>query len=73
MPSNIPADKFYPIVVDEFGGIGPLGQDFLDMVFRHAREPPAMKTYWRRRLAVDASNGLHNCLFRPARLLTKPR
>ena len=65
--ANNPADKFYPIVVDEFGGIGPLGQNFLELVFRHAREPSAMKTYWGRRLAVVACNGLHNCLLRPAR------
>ena len=54
-------------MVNEFGGIGPMGQDFLDLVFRHAQNPPMMKTYWQRRLAVDTCNGLHNCLFRPAR------
>ena len=65
--ANNPADKFYPIVVNEFGGIGPMGQDFLDIVFRHANNPSMMKTYWQRRLAVDTCNGLHNCLFRPTR------
>ena len=65
--ANNPADKFYPIVVNEFGGIGPMGQDFLDLVFRHANNPSMMKTYWQRRLAVNTCNGLHNCLFRPTR------
>ena len=44
-----------------------MGQDFLDLVFRHADNPSMMKTYWQRRLAVNTCNGLHNCLFRPTR------
>ena len=55
-------NEFVPFAVNEHGGIGPQGEDFIDSLVSLSPHPVALKTYVMRRIAATTAEHVHRQL-----------
>lgn len=55
-------NELKPVAVSEYGTIGPQGMELVDTIVSRAHDPPSMKTYMMRRLAVVTATHTHRRL-----------
>ena len=55
-------NEFVPFAVNEHGGIGPQGEDFIDSLVSLSPDPGGLKTYVMRRIAAVTAEHVHRAL-----------
>ena len=55
-------NDFVPFAVNEHGGIGPQGEEFIDSLVSLSPDPVVLKTYVMRRIAATTAEHVHRAL-----------